>query len=111
MGLEITIWTARAVFLLYALSIWFRVHRRRFTAARFFWTVGMMLHVVHVLCALGLVHHWSQIDAYQHTAKMTEQMIGVSSGGGLYVNYVFTAIWIVDAAWWWINRASYESRS
>ena len=32
-------------------------------------------------------------------------------GGGLYLNYVFTALWIGETVWWWASPHSYGTRS
>ena len=29
---------------------------------------------------------------------------------GLYVNYVFTYVWLADVTWWWAAAASYRRR-
>jgi len=29
---------------------------------------------------------------------------------GLYLNYVFTVVWVADAAWWLLSAASYARR-
>lgn len=31
---------------------------------------------------------------YQETAQLTAEVFGVNWGGGLYFNYVFTAVWV-----------------
>ncbi|MCA1560627.1 MAG: hypothetical protein LC804_10315, partial [Acidobacteria bacterium] len=35
---------------------------------------------------------------------------GLEWGGGLWVNYVFLAVWVGDVAWWWISPESRASR-
>jgi hypothetical protein len=32
-------------------------------------------------------------------------------GEGLYVSYLFTAVWLADVAWWWLWPESYAGRS
>ena len=71
------------------------------TKARWFWTCGCALYVVHVLVAFGFFHDWSHVSAYRHTAAQTAAVTGIRWGGGLYVNYVFTAYWLLDVAAWW----------
>jgi hypothetical protein len=87
------------------------IRRLRLAAARAVWTAGAVLQVVHAACALGFYHAWSHADALAHTARLTAEMTGWDWGGGLYLNYVFTAVWAADAAWWHVDRASYERRS
>ena len=68
------------------------------------------IYVVHVFCAFGLMHDWSHAAAYRHTAARTAELVGLDWGGGLYLNHVFTAIWIGDALWWWLRPATYQAR-
>jgi hypothetical protein len=79
-------------------------------AARWLWTAGLAIYVVHVFCAFGLMHDWSHAAAYRHTAARTAELVGLDWGGGLYLNHVFTAIWIGDALWWWLRPATYQAR-
>jgi hypothetical protein len=44
-------------------------------------------------------------------ARQTAELFGVRWGGGLYVNYVFTAIWAADVAWVWWDEAGYRKRA
>lgn len=78
---------------------------------RTLWSVACLLTWIHVLCAFGFRHHWSHAEAYAHTASETERMIGVDWGGGIYFNYLFLALWTIDALWWWRAPASYRARS
>ena len=61
------------------------------------WTIGACLYVIHVLCAFGFVHDWSHAAAWEYTADETQRMVGVRRGDGLWVNYLFTAVWLADA--------------
>jgi hypothetical protein len=56
------------------------------------------------------VHAWSHRAALIDTARQTAAMTGIDWGGGLWVNYAFLLIWIVDAAWWWAAPAGYRRR-
>jgi hypothetical protein len=66
---------------------------------------GAILCVVHIVIAFGHHHHWSHSAAVEETARQTASVYGVAWGGGVYVNYVFVAAWIVDL-WWWRTRPS-----
>ncbi|HEX2457325.1 MAG TPA: hypothetical protein VHI99_26740, partial [Vicinamibacterales bacterium] len=44
------------------------------------------------------------------TAEQTAAVYGIRWGGGVYVNYVFLAVWLAEAAWWRTNAAGYLSR-
>lgn len=69
--------------------------------ARWLWTLGCVLYLAHVICAFTFFHDWSHDHAYAQTAAQTEALIGVHWGGGLYFNYAFTLLWIVDTVAWW----------
>jgi len=75
-----------------------------------YWTIGCLLLVVHVVMAFQIFHHWSHTHAYQHTAQRTAQLVGLDWGGGVYLNYLLTALWLADSGWWWISSRSYLSR-
>jgi hypothetical protein len=62
--------------------------------------LGLTLAIVHTLLAFGLVHGWSHDDAVLKTAMQTERVFGTAVGWGVYVNYVFFAVWFIDLAWW-----------
>jgi hypothetical protein len=117
-GEHLTLWTVRFAMAALAASLAIRftagyvplVRRLRLAAARFAWSVGCVLQVVHIAAALGFYHGWSHAEAYAHTARRTAEMTGCNWGGGLYLNYLFTALWMADAAWWQVDRESYENR-
>jgi hypothetical protein len=75
------------------------------------WTLGCIAYLVHVFCAFHVYHSWSHAEAYRRTAQETNGMIGLDWGGGLYLNYLFTLLWIADAVWWWRDRERYRHRS
>ena len=72
--------------------------------ARAAWTVGCATFLVHVATAFDRVHGWSHAAAVQHVESVS------GFGPGLFVSYLFTMVWVVDAVWWWIDRPGYESR-
>lgn len=110
----LTRWTVRLAMGLYvtALSLRWTAKGRatRLTTARWAWTGGCLLLLGHVMCAFAYFHDWSNAAAYQETARRTAEMVGVAWGGGLYLNYAFTAVWLADVAWWWLWPASYQQR-
>ncbi len=44
---------------------------------------------------------WSHAAAYAHTATQVAAGVGLNWGGGIYANYAFTALWLVEVGWWW----------
>lgn len=79
--------------------------------ARLVWTSGAALLAVHIALAFHYWHDWSHAAAYASTARQSEQLTGVASGWGIYLNYALLAVWIADAAWWWAAPRSYDTRS
>ncbi len=80
-------------------------------ANRLVWTIGCGLYLLHVLAAFHFVHRWSHAEAVVHVARQTEAFVGWSFGGGVYFNYLFTALWVADVVWWWWSPASHAARS
>ena len=63
--------------------------------ARWCWSWGVICFLVHLGMAFHYYDHWSHAEAYERT----RQASGV--GEGLYVSYLFTVAWVVDAVYWW----------
>ena len=79
--------------------------------ARFVWTLGCTAFLVHVASAFDVFYGWSHVTALRETARQVAELTGRPSDLGLYLNYLFTAVWAVDAAWWWLDVSSYRRRS
>lgn len=62
--------------------------------------LGLALALIHTLLAFDIVHDWSHDDAVLNTAMQTAQVFGTAVGWGVYVNYLFFAVWLLDLAWW-----------
>lgn len=106
-----TIWLALVY---YAAAAWLMLYLERGdwscpTApgrlARSLWTLGSLAFLVHVGMAFHYAHGWSHAAAVRHT----EEVSGV--GEGIYVSYLFTLAWTLDALWWWLWPARYAARS
>ncbi|MCR9198637.1 MAG: hypothetical protein NXI04_08345 [Planctomycetaceae bacterium] len=98
-GRSLIVWTVRASVAFYCCCLWLKVGRRSPAADRqyaIFWAASCALCVVHVLLAYHYEHRWSQAAALQHTAELTDKVVGVYWSGGLYINYLFLAIWAAD---------------
>jgi hypothetical protein len=114
----LTIWTALALFVLGEIG---RSQRHRFPElarwARMLSAGGLLLAFVHTLLAFDVFHQWSHADAVRNTAQQTEDVFGMSVGAGVYVNYLFFAVWLLDVVLWrpvthgtvslWVIRAFY----
>jgi hypothetical protein len=77
-----------------------RVAARRAFAAH---TAGLALMAAHIALAMGVVHRWSHAAAVAATAEQSDAVYGVAVGGGVFVNYLFVAVWAADAWWWRVN--------
>jgi hypothetical protein len=75
------------------------------------WTIGITLAVVHVILAFEFVYAWDHAAAVSATARQAAERSGWEWRGGIYVNYLFLALWFADICWWWAAPASHASRS
>lgn len=73
-------------------------------AARAWWAAGCGFALLHVAIAFHCHHGWSHAAAYEHTAAVG------GWGPGLYVNFVFLAVWAADVLWMWWRPAGYGRR-
>jgi hypothetical protein len=95
-------------------SVMFALRRgsRSDSAVRLAWTIACVSLAAHFIAAFQFYHGWSHYAAYRDTARQTQEMIGVSWGGGLFINYGLLALWITDVgAWWFRGLDSYRRRS
>lgn len=90
-----TAWLALAF---WAWSQWLR----RPGSARLAWTAGCLANLLHILLAFHLVHHWDHALARAAVARHTYEQTGLDSGIGLYINYAFAALWLIDTICWWL---------
>src|SRR6185295_15058430 len=74
------------------------------------WTVGALAALGHSAAAFQVRHGWSQGAALAETARQTAAVTGFDWGGGLYINYLFLALWTADAGWWWLRPATFDRR-
>lgn len=106
--------TAFVAMTLYAGALALRLASRRrpgwLRAARLLWTAGLVVLIDHVGTAFAVFHHYSHDAAFRHTAERTAEVVGWEWGVGLYFNYLFLLVWIVDVIWWWCAAESYERR-
>jgi hypothetical protein len=72
--------------------------------AMFTVTLGLIAHLWHVRLAFAVYHGDSHAAAVEHT----RQTAGV--GWGMYVNYLFAAVWLADTLWLTAATRSYARR-
>ena len=109
LGHALTIWTARISAALYVYWV-LLLHRRRWTRARLVSTVALSAYVLHVVCSFEYFYSWSHALAYRETARQTAALYGVTWGGGLYLNYLFTGVWLADCAMSWLQFDAWRAR-
>jgi len=105
----VTIWIALALFV--AGEYEPRTPRSLQLVARSLFLLGALICAVHIVLAMSDVHGWSHAAAVEATARQTAQVYGLRWGGGVYVNYLFTAVWLADAIARVTSPASVASRS
>lgn len=94
-----TVWTARVAAALYVCAlVW--MWRGRWRWARWASTAGVVVYLAHVWCAFQFVYGWSHATAYRETARVSGELFGVAWGGGLWLNYLFTVVWVGEVVWW-----------
>ena len=98
-GEHLMLWSVRTSVVCYVVALWrwvcVPVSPDR-TYSRF-WLAAWLLCVLHVFCAFHFRHHWNHAAAIEHTAQMTERVVGLYWGGGLYINYIFLILWGISA--------------
>jgi hypothetical protein len=88
-------------------GLWGAVGSRR---ARLLWTAGLAVFLVHIVSAFHVFYDWNHAVALRETARQTAEMVGRETGVGLWVNYLFTAVWTLDAALWWAAPERHRDR-
>lgn len=58
------------------------------------WLLGSLMIAIHILASYGLAHGWSHAAAIEATADESERVTGIRAGWGVYVNFVFAAVWM-----------------
>lgn len=107
-AMQATIWIALVFFAAGESGRAFASRRAKPPAwAWWIFVTGLVLGIAHTLLAFDVVHNWSHADAVAATAAQTQAVFGVEVGSGVYVNYVFFAVWLADALWWKAAPAGY----
>lgn len=100
-ALYLTIWVAMALFVAGETGRTLAPRGSRPPAwAWWAFTLGLLLALVHTALSFEIVHNWSNEAAVRATARQTQAVFGVGVGWGVYVNYVFLAVWLADTVSW-----------
>lgn len=105
---QVSIWISLSCYFV-AMTKWLRANGSE-ANYRGWWTIGCVAYVLHAIAAFGLHHEWSHTAAYEQTARQTADVVGRAFGAGVFVNYLFTLLWIGDVIWWWLNKTSFRAR-
>jgi hypothetical protein len=102
----LTLWLARASAVSYAVAVLIAVSNgettgRNFRRWRAAWSAACLLLIIHVAAAFHFEHAWSHSAALNHTAQQTARVTSINRGEGLYFNYVFLILWLLDVAILW----------
>jgi hypothetical protein len=100
----VTRMTARVALLFWFLASAALIRRQR-DFARAAWTVGCTTFLIHIATAFDRVHGWSHAAAVRHVEAVS------GFGPGLFVSYLFTALWVADTLWWWLDRRGHDGRA
>lgn len=76
----------------------------RFRVARWSWALGVSMFLIHFVVAFHFAHRWRHANAFDHVTRTS------GFGPGIYVSYLFTLVWLADAAWWVLWPAGYAGR-
>ena len=109
LALYLTIWLALALFVAGEIGRSAGSARVREWAWWAF-AFGLALALVHTALAFDTVHNWIHDDAVRSTAVQTEAVFGVAVGWGVYVNYLFFAVWLADAWSWRVAQPATRPR-
>jgi hypothetical protein len=74
------------------------------------WTVGCLAFLVHVVAAFHVHYDWSHTTALRETARQSAELTGRAVAAGLYLNYLFAALWAGDVLWCWHDARSHGDR-
>lgn len=109
-ALYATIWIALALFVVGEAG---KRSPDAYVARRFAWPLwfsGAILCALHIVIAFAGRHGWSHDAAVRDTARQTAAVYGIGWDGGIYVNYLFVAVWTIEAWWWRARPEQYFAR-
>jgi hypothetical protein len=81
------------------------IERTCYRIARWFWTLAWLAYLVHLAMAFGLYHQGSHVAAVAHTEAVS------GFGEGIWFSHLFTLLWTLDVAVWWVFPAWHAGRS
>ena len=74
------------------------------------WMLGFTAFIIHFISAFHFKYEWSHAKALELTTIQTFKTVGVSTSLGLYFNYLFTLVWLIDLSWAQLAKRSHKDR-
>jgi hypothetical protein len=108
-----TAWAAILLFVAREAAAWRDGGSLGRPAARWLSLAGCAVFIGHILVSFHWRHGWSHAGAVRDTARQTAELTGWNWGGGIYLNYLFAAMWCWEAgaAWLWPEALKRRSRA
>ena len=99
-------WAIRIAVACYVLRVGVELRGRKFELwIAPIWTVGFCFFLVHLFFVFDAFHDWSHSAAVEFTAEETQRIVGIRRGEGVWVNYVFAVVWLLDCGRLWVGRS------
>lgn len=98
----VTVWLALWGYAISSFCLLYFPSGQKRDVARWAWSLGALLFVIHVAAAFDVYHDWSHAAAMAHVAQETQRVMGNAVGSGIYVSYFYTLLWALDALYWWL---------
>ena len=116
MGELLIAWSARVVVAFYLLRLAADVlivdPVRRDRWARWAWTLGCAVYLVHVAFAFQFLHHWSHAAAVEHAAHRTFEVVGIRVWRRASTSTMLSRCcgWLTSLLWWRRSLAGRPTR-
>ncbi len=102
---RISVWLA---LLLWLASEWLALNPRRLRLRQWLFGLSAAVFLAHVCLAFHVFYSWSQTTALADVRRQTREVTGLEWSIGLWINYGFAALWILEAFWlclWAVHHA------
>lgn len=71
----------------------------RLEIAKSLWLIGSLLSLLHAIATMAFHHQFQHALAYEETTLKTQMTLGIAVGIGIWFNYAFVILWLLDAFW------------
>lgn len=108
---RMTVWLALTLYVASELVKAIRGGREPGAAAWWLKAAGGAFFLGHMVGAFNYFYGWSHAAAYADTARQTKEFSGWDSGSGLYLNYLFALVWMIELICSRLRPANHSTRS